>query len=140
MVKKTILITLVIFSFLSCSVDNDNPTYHFEFIPIENVELPEAFEYGNVYDIEYSYFKQSTCHHFNDLYYEPSGNTRTVAVINRVYHESSDVICEELIDQLETRTFRFHVIDTNDSIVFRFWQGVDENGEDEFLIIEVPIE
>ena len=58
MVKKAILLTLVVFLFLSCSIDDDNPTFHFEFIPIENVEMPVAFEYGNIYDIEYSYFKQ----------------------------------------------------------------------------------
>lgn len=140
MVKKAVLITLVIFSFLSCSIDDDNPTFHFEFVPIETVEMPESFEFGNIYDIEYSYYKQTECHLFNDLYFEPSGNTRTVAVINRVNHEGSNVICEELIDQLETRTFQFQVINNTGSYVFRFWQGVDENGEDEYLIVEVPVE
>ena len=138
--KKVILITLVFLSILSCSIDNDNPTFHFEFIPIENVVIPETFEYDNVYSIEYSYFKQSTCHHFNELYYEPFNNTRTVAVISKVYHEDADVSCEELIDQLDTRTFQFHVITNYDSYVFKFWQGVNEEGEDEYLIIEVPVE
>ena len=138
--KKGVLITLVFLSILSCSINDDDPTFYFEFIPIENVVIPETFEYGNVYSIEYSYFKQSSCHHFNDLFYEPLNNTRTVAVINRVYHESTNVSCEELTDQIETRSFQFHAIASYDSVVFKFWQGVDEEGEDEYLIIEVPVE
>ena len=138
--KKGILITLAFLSILSCSVNDDDPTFYFEFIPIENVVMPETFEYGSVYTIEYSYFKHSTCHHFNDLFYEPFNNTRTVAVINRVYYEDTNVSCEELTDQIETRTFQFHVTTGYDSYVFKFWQGVNEEGEDEYLIIEVPVE
>ena len=138
--KKVILIALVFLSLLSCSIDDDTPTFYFEFIPIENVVIPESFEFGNVYSIKYSYFKQSTCHNFNDLFFEPFNNTRTVAVINRVYHEDTNVSCEELTDQLQIHTFQFHVTTNYDSIIFKFWQGVDEEGEDEYLIIEVPIE
>lgn len=139
-VKKAILITLILFSFLSCSIDDNNPTFHFEFVPTESVVMPESFEQGSVYSIEYSYFKPSSCHQFNELYYEPNNNIRTIAVINRVYHGDSNNSCSELVDQLETRSFQFLVNDFEEIFIFKFWQGVNEDGEDQYLIIEVPVE
>lgn len=140
MVKKVLLLGLALLFFSSCSLDNDEPDVHFEFMPIENVVVPETFQYGEIYTIEYTYYRPSTCYFFSDLYYDAVGNTRTIAVINVVYHEDSDITCTDLDNQLEAGSFQFQVNNSNGSYTFKFWQGVNEDGEDEYLIIDVPIE
>jgi len=123
----------------SCSVDSDNINdgFYLEYVPIETVDMPTEFELGQTYEIEYTYYRPTTCHVFNDLYYVTELNQRTIAVINTVYPESSSP-CENLELEVITRTFNFPV--TNSSThYFRFWQGTDSNNQDLYLEIEVPV-
>lgn len=138
--KKFILLSLIILFFSSCDNDDDGPTFYYEFMPIESVELPEYFVPGEVYTIDYTYYKPSDCYYYSDLYYDILNNTRTVAVINRVFIDSGDVVCTELEDELVEGYFQFHATSLYDSIEFKFWQGVSESGQNEYLIIEVPVE
>lgn len=131
-------LVIVCFSFLflwSCSLDDDSTNYDFEFLPIESVEMPDVFNYGSVHTINYSYYKPSNCHGFHDLYYHIETNEHTVAVINFVLDRTN---CEPLIDELVERSFEFKPMDYQ-SYVFKFWQGIDENDEDVYLIYEIPV-
>lgn len=133
---KKIILLLISLSFLSCSLDdgNEDLTYH-EFIPIETVNLPEFFNYGVYYDITVTYIVPNDCYAFYDIYYEKNNNERIVAVINTI-HENSN--CTQATEEKEV-TFTVHVTQ-EETYVFNFWQGVDDNGEDVYLIIEVPVE
>jgi uncharacterized Rmd1/YagE family protein len=136
--KKIFLFGFVIVAFWSCSLDDSNSEdFYSEVLPIESVSLPDEFQYGETYEINYTYLRPSTCHAFRDLYYISEGNTRTIAVINYVF--SSNTNCEPLIDGRVEKTFNFHVIQETGTYIFKFWQGEDENGEDTYLVFEVPI-
>jgi hypothetical protein len=140
--KKLLFIGLIAMMFSSCSVD-DSPLgqdFHFEILPIEEVLLPESFTPGEFYQIDYSYYKPSTCYTFNELYYLAEGDYRTVAVINTVLDEANGLICEPLEDELEWRTMFFECKKNFGSYIFQFWQGQNENGEDQYLVMEVPVE
>jgi hypothetical protein len=65
---------------------------------------------------------------------------RTVAVITTVIDNNDASNCEPLSEEIEERYFTFHVQNTSGTYIFKFWQGENENGEDEYLIYEVPIE
>ena len=117
----------------SCNIDGDN--FNFEFIPIEEVTIPEEFVLGEIYQIEISYYRPSLCHHFHNFYYVEDINKRTVAVINILYDETN---CATLENQLVEKTFDFKAV-YNQTYVFKFWQGEDENGEDVFLTYEIPV-
>ena len=101
--------------------------------------LPDEFQFGETYAIGYTYLRPSTCHAFKDLYYFPEGNTRTVAVINYVF--SGNTNCEPLTGEegRVERTFDFYVKQETGSYIFKFWQGEDDQGEDLYLIVEVPV-
>ena len=133
--KRIIFICITILTFLSCSIDDDSISYNFEFIPIEDVVIPEAFVLDSIYQIDVSYYRPTTCHGFHDFYYVAEENQRTVAVINIVYDGSN---CDTLENQLVEKTFDFKVV-YNHTYVFKFWQGEDENGEDVFLTYEIPV-
>ena len=135
--KKLFLFGFIIAAFWSCSLDDSsNVDFQFEILTVESASVPNEMHFGEVYTINYSYFRPSTCHAFNDLYYVAEDNTRTVAVINTVINNST---CQDLTDELVERSFSFFVQSNSNSIIFKFWQGEDENGEDTYLIFEVPI-
>ena len=119
----------------SCSLGNDDdPKYHFEVLPIESVEIPSEFTLGETYPITVSYFKPSSCYTFNDFYYSSELNERTIAVINTVY---DDQVCTQALELAEA-TFNF-MVNNNGSYIFKFWQGEDDNGNDLYYIVEVPV-
>ena len=138
--KRLVFICLAILTltFWSCSLDDDSVgtvDYNFEFIPIEEVVIPDSFVFGETYEISVSYFRPTTCHAFHDFYFVAEDEERTVAVINIVYDNSD---CEPLEDELVEAYFDFKVI--YDQIYeFKFWQGEDETGEDIFLTFEIPV-
>ena len=131
--KRFIIIGLILLA--SCSVNDDSVNYNFEILPIESIDIPNEFELGEVYPITVSYFKPSSCHNFREFYYLKENNERTVAVIN---FEFLDNNCEDLENELVEATFNF-IVTSNGSYIFKFWQGEDTNGENQYLIIEVPV-
>jgi len=137
--RKILFASFIMLLLGSCSVESDriNDGFYFEYVPIETVDMPAEFELGQTYEIEYTYYRPTTCHVFNDLYYVAEFNQRTIAVINTVYPESSSP-CEDLELEIITRTFNF-VVNNNSTYYFRFWQGTDSNNQDLYLEIEVPV-
>lgn len=135
--KRLIIISLSLILLASCSLDNNglDNNYTLDILPIESVNMPESFTYGETYPITVSYLRPSTCHSFKEFYYLKNDNERTVAVINYDFIAHN---CEDLTDELVEATFNF-IVTRTDSYVFKFWQGVDENDVDQYLIIEVPV-
>ena len=133
--KKILFLIVFTLSILSCSVDDNNPSFHYEVLPIESVTIPEEFILGETYTIYMTYIKPSGCYVYNNFYYESELNQRTIAIINTVYNNSncqtSDVIFEEV-------SFNF-MVNNNGTYIFKFWQGEDENGDDIYYIVEVPV-
>lgn len=137
--KKLFFLGIVV-TFLSCSTNSPTTEdFYLEFLPIESVTMPNEMVYGKDYIINYSYFKPSTCHSFNDLYYDVNDNIKTIAVIAKVLRDNGTLICESLNGELEERSFTFHVNKNTGAYIFKFWQGEDANGQAKYLVYEVPI-
>lgn len=133
--KKMIVFCLTLISLVSCSINDDVPNYSFEVLPVESVDIPDAFELGETYPITIHYFRPTTCHNFKELYYYKENNERTVAPITYVFDRND---CETLEDELVEATFNF-IVTSNGSYIFKFWQGEDTDGEPIYLTIEVPV-
>jgi hypothetical protein len=141
--KKSLLFSFLICSILSCSPEDDGtPDFFYETLPIESVVLPELFQLGGTYEITMTYLRPSGCHLFNDFYYLSENNIRTIAIINTVF---SDQDCEIFDYEPVEVSFNFQVNNfeqtngINEPYVFRFWQGEDDNGNDTYYVVEVPI-
>ncbi|WP_067146757.1 hypothetical protein [Pseudotamlana agarivorans] len=132
--KRLIALFLTIALFTSCSVD-EGTAYHSEILPVDSVNIPDEFEMGETYPIEVFYYQPTSCYDFYNFYYKKHNNERTVAPINLVFDHND---CESTEDVLVSNTFNF-VVTGNGSYVFKFWQGKDEDGEDQYLVIEVPV-
>ena len=133
--KKLFLFCFILSSLWSCSLNDDSNNFINEFVPIESVSMPDTFLLEAVHTIEYTYYRPTTCHGFYDLYYATEDNERTVAVINIVF----DTDCEPLEDNLIEKTFNFKPLHVG-RYVFKFWQGLDENDDNQYLVYEITVE
>lgn len=129
-------IFFVIFSFIifvSCSND-DGPTYHYELLAIEDVILPENFEYGKIYEVSLKYIQPDDCYISSDVLYEYDNDIRNVAVISTVL-DDKNCFPSEFEDEI---SFKVQALQ-EETYVFKFWQGEDDNGEPIYLVKEVPV-
>ncbi|MCK4561785.1 MAG: hypothetical protein KAT78_02670 [Flavobacteriaceae bacterium] len=130
--KKILFAFFSLILLLSCSDDSKN--YHYELLPIIEVEVPDEFEFGNIYDITVKYIRPDDCYIYSDILYEYDFYTRNVAVISTIIEDNN---CE-ILEIEERLTFRVQALQTS-PYIFKFWQGDDENGNPIYLIIEVPV-
>ena len=133
--KKFLIFSLVALLLVSCSINDDTNNYTLEILPVESVDIPDEFALGETYPITVHYFRPTTCHTFREFYYVKDNNIRTVAPITYVFDQNN---CTNLDNELVEATFNF-IVTGNGSYIFKFWQGEDTNGEDQYLTIEVPV-
>lgn len=133
--KKVFALLLSVMLATSCSLDDDSPNFQFEILPVESVVMPAQFTAGVAEEISLKFIRPTGCHIFNDFYYVPDGNQRTVAVITSVANTS----CETDINEEVEVSFDFLPQELYQSYTFRFWQGQDESGNDTYYIVEVPV-
>jgi len=130
---KKIIVLLLVFITCSCSLEDETPQNYHEFLPIESVILPSEFVLNEAYGITVNYIKLTSCHTFNDFFTAQEGNEIKVVVINTVSRNN----CNTLNEEIEA-TFNFTPTEVG-SYIFKFWQGQDNTGEDNYMTMEVPV-
>lgn len=137
MKKIALLAFAFILTFTSCSIDDSSSdSFYLEVLPVESVEMPEYFVHGETYEILVTYTKPNSCYYFNDFIYEIDGHERTIAVVNTVYSDNL-TNCDGEPEQVSVN-FDFTVTGY-ETYVFKFYQGEDENGEDQYYLVEMPV-
>lgn len=133
--KKIVLLFILISSFLSCSTDNDSPSYTYSVLPVVSYIVPTSFTLGKTYEIKLKYQKPTSCHIYQGVYYDKDSNTRTIAVQTAV---QKDQVCSTEIPPISETSFNF--IPTNPgSYIFKFYKGKDTDGKDIFESVEIPV-
>jgi hypothetical protein len=133
--KRLFILSFILIVFGACNTNDEYPHFNSEILPIDSVNIPTEFELGEVYPITVSYLRPTNCHAFDKLYYSKNTNQRTVAIIDYVFERDD---CETLENEIVESTFNF-IVNSNGSYIFKFWQGEDDQGEDQYLTIEVPV-
>jgi hypothetical protein len=133
--KKIVLFLIVITSFLSCSLDDDNPTYTYDVLPVDSYVVPASFTLGQTYEIKLKYQKPTSCHIYQGIYYDKNLNTRTIAIQTAVQNNQ---VCTQQIPPLSEVSFNFMVNNTG-SYIFKFYKGEDAGGKDIFEEVEIPV-
>jgi len=134
--KKFLLFGFLISFMLSCSPEDDSTlNFYSVTLPIESVDMPAEFVLGNTYEIRMTYLRPSGCHLFNDFYYVNEDGIRTIAIINTVFYDQD---CE-IFENEEVEVYFDFQVNGFDPYVFRFWQGEDDNGNDIYYLVEVPV-
>ena len=135
MVKKILASIIVLFSLLSCSLNDDgNSNLSLKTLPIKEAIVPEAFDLGQSYEITIFFDLPDGCHSFYNLFYQYDGTTRIVAV-NALFDNAANCTLSIIEKQ-----FTFTVEATqHEDYTFKFWKGVDNNGDDIFEEVIVPV-
>jgi len=119
----------------SCSLDNNGVAFHFVNLQIAAVEMPATFALYETYQIKVTYIRPSNCTIFEGFDFTKSQTTGiTVVAVGSVLDDES---CAKIPDEVvEYFTFTCNY---DNPYIFRFWSGINENGNDEFLEYEVPV-
>jgi len=131
-----IMIIAISISVISCSNDDDNDhDYHLEYVSTTSADLPDEFNYGDIYEIEVTIeLPNSSYHHYGqfDYFYD-----ETSRLIYPIAHVDDGVGYNPSIRET-TFSIPIHVLQ-DEPYIFKFYQGEDSDGEDKFLTIEVPV-
>ena len=133
--KKIVLFLIAITSFLSCSLDDDGPTYTYSVLPVDSYVVPASFTLGQTYEIKLKYQKPTSCHIYQGIYYEKNLNTRTIAIQTALQNNQ---VCTQEIPPISEVSFNFMVSNTG-SYIFKFYKGEDAGGKDIFEEVEIPV-
>lgn len=137
--KKMFFYLLMVFTIISCGLDDDTNSYHLEILPVEEYVVPEIFTQGNTYPIKLFYKRPTTCYGYDGIYYNSLDSIRTIGIQTFVLEQSN---CTPIDDDapLSHTSFEFHVTQTiGTSYVFRFFKGRDHDGNNIFDEIEIPV-
>ncbi|QLE01156.1 hypothetical protein HX109_06100 [Galbibacter sp. BG1] len=132
-----LLVGLFFLSLASCELsDDDGTNFVYEAVEITNAKVPDTFELGKVYQIDFNYAIPTDCYIYNGFEFEPTDKTeRAIFAISSVIERDD---CKEIVDGEGTDSFNFEVRYT-DTYTFNFYTGEDENGEKQYLTYEVPV-
>ena len=136
MKKILVLFLLATAVMLGCNDDDyDDHDYHLEYTSVLSAEVPDEFVYGRTYRIKITIELPNSCYYFYnqyDYFYEG-----TSMLIYPIVHVDDNVACTPNIRET---TFSIPVQALQyEPYIFKFYQGEDEEGQDMFLTIEVPV-
>lgn len=133
---KRIILTGLVLAFYSCSVPNDEENFRYEVNPVYQVTMPTKFAVDSVTIIPVKYKRPSSCHFFNDFYYNPVDFTRTVAIGMIVSTSGNCQTDNTTIIEVPLK-FSPKIIGTYH---FKFWIGNDANGVEQFSEHDVVVD
>jgi len=134
MIKKFLVTFLIAFTLVSCLSDDNDTNFVLVTLPVKEAVVPAEFEFGMSYTIKLEYDLPNGCHTFYDLYYKQDHKSRIVAITALLDEQAN---CTEALISKE-HEFVVKVAQEED-YTFRFWKGEDNNGEDIFEDIIVPV-
>lgn len=135
--KKILLLVILGIFFFGCNVEDDNPeTLQQVLVPITFVEMPDSFILGNTYSIKLKYIRPTACHHFSGISYELDGKEQYFGVLNSF--DVNNPNCTEIEGLTGETSFEF-TANKDILYIFKFWQGIDEDGKEIYMEKEVSV-
>lgn len=144
--KRIALLMVLTLSLYSCDTDDDGPNLNFTIAEITGTDLPEYFEIGESYDLEVTYELPNACHQFSNFSVNPyvdeeTDSTFVIEIAALISYDANITDCTEEGELTDSRTIRDLRVSSEDynNYQFKLITGEDEDGEAEFLIIDVPV-
>jgi len=138
--KRSLLLLLTVLTFSACSSNDDldsEDNQLYAYAPIGAVEIPESFVLGEVHEIVVTYTNPSPCHKMFGFEYVPENDTHYFGIVSS--YDPNDPLCTEEVGTTEEYIWNFRA-NRNEKYIFKFWTGVDEEGEAIFLTKEVQVQ
>jgi hypothetical protein len=134
--KRFLLLVFILTLPTGCSTDDDAGDLMQNLASVLSVDLPESFVYGHSYEVEIIYKRPTSCHTFTGLDVSQDDNEITIGVVTSF--RTSNPNCVETGNLQATAVINF-VAERDDFYIFKFWQGRNAAGTDQFLTKEVPV-
>lgn len=142
--KKFALLFVAILTLSSCSIDDDGPRIAYQFAEVTGENLPEFFEKGKTYKVDITYLLPTACHTAAGLEVKRGNNSgdqrRDIYVVGIGSFDANQTECNREDDDLEKEASFSILIDEDEPYTFYLWSGVDENMENEYTVVEVPVQ
>lgn len=138
--KKIALLLLAVITVSSCSLDEDEPQFYYEVLPVESFTVPEIINFGQTYEVKLTYNRPSDCHFYESCYYKTELYSTIVGIQTYVLDREDCQILEN--EEPIEASFNFRV--ESDKYIsqpykFKFYKGTDVNGHDIFEEVEIPV-
>jgi len=133
--KKIFFLMLIGFSLISCELNDSNDGYSIVVLPVAKVEMQNAFAVDSITNIPVKYLRPSNCHFFEDFYYEKNNFTRTIGIYCSKLNKDN---CQSFENDTIAVPLKFQPTELG-TYQFRFWKGVDAQGQDVFEEHEVVV-
>lgn len=133
---------MVAFTLNSCTTEDNNPKVRYELLPVDSCHMPYEFVSGQTYELEMFFKNPTSCHFYKGIYFEKQGNTRIVAIQSGVVETEGCVAYDNgstTILQPSSAKCNFTAVG-HEPYLFKFWTGKNEQGEDTYYEVEIPIE
>ena len=141
MKKILLLLGVLCIIITSCSIDNgDKLKFHVEFLPVVSVEIPETMQPGGTYEFKVTYSRPTDCYYFDGFYYEPEGNANIVAVQTLVIEDADCQPLTTLAPEVATFQVSCSPDYTASTYFFKFYQGEDADGNQQFMEVYIPVQ
>ena len=137
--KKLLLFFFALVTLSSCSInDDDEPQNNilYAYAAIDEVVMPDAFVLGEEYEIKITYTNPSPCHEMFGFEYVPENQTHYFGIVSSF--NPNDPLCSDEVGSTEEYVWKFRA-NRNEKYIFKFWTGIDSNGEAVFLTREVEV-
>ena len=120
---------------VGCEIE---PQENFRFVPLEviSANVPEAFVLNAQHNLEITFRRPDNCTFFHDFDISVESNSeRNIVVIGSTL--SQDGCVENSVEGNATLSF---IALENAPYTFRFYTGIDQNGEPIYLEYIIPVE
>jgi len=138
--KTPAMCLILIFLISSCSVGDENgqeSDFSFELVKIDSVVAPDTLQLSQKNQFKVFYTRPSPCYEFARFDFSLLEKTAEVAVVNAVYNNEGD--CNNGGGETTIESFSFMAQNTG-FYTFKFYQGDNDQGEAQYLEIEIPVE
>lgn len=141
--KKVLFLLMSTLLLTGCEVEDDGPEIVQVLAEVIDADLPESFEQGKVYPIEITYLLPNACHTGLGVRAFTGGpgeverrNIYVAGVASRPAGQEECSLTSEDLEVVDSFTLR---IDDDEPYTFYLWTGVDENDENVYTQIVVPV-
>lgn len=121
--------------FSSCEVEEEGLRVSYEILPIEEVVLPNTFNFGQEYAIPVKFVNPTTCHVFSGFDVDAHLNERTISLVAAKLDGGN---CEDQ-SQLQVEQDLYFKAASNGSYILKFYKGMDSDGEPLYLEYEIQV-
>lgn len=147
--KKLILLFASSLVLVSCDVNDDGSRTMLTAAEVTDVDLPEFFEAGKTYDIDVTYLLPDACHTNAGINVHRGSTSngedefRDIYITGVASYDANVTQCDEEAEEVELEresTFKLTISsDEDEPYTFYLWTGVDEDDENIYTTVVVPV-